>query len=91
MKQTENEELKIIKMMVTKESHIFIESLKKELRVRGNKEFQAGTILDAAILKLGEPFRESLLQKHTPFDYRLKFALEDEKKRKQIEKIIGGV
>jgi hypothetical protein len=80
----------LCRVKLTKEATTALNGIKEELLRRGLKEFNSAIAVERAFQKLGPGFLNEVIDEFTPFEYRLQVALADDKRRKQIEKIIEG-
>lgn len=68
-----------------------LETLEQSLIAKGIKTLDKSHIVNSALLSMKASFWDSIESDLTPFEFKLKLALTDEKKRKEIEKLLKGM
>lgn len=76
---------------LSKENQEKFDSLEATLNKRGVKSFDRNEVINTALSKMKSVFWDDIAQEQTPLEWKLKIALQDEKAKKDIEKILKNI
>jgi hypothetical protein len=80
----------VIKIQLLEPNKSLFEGAIKELRLRGVKDLGLSSLVERCLLTLNEKSISDLIEELTPIEFRIKAALQDDKKKKQMLRIINA-